>query len=378
MLKKVTILGAGMVGKAIIHDLVPKYNVTAVDIDETALEYCRDNYNITTIQQDLNERSSVSKIIKDSEIIISAVPGYMGYKTMETVIKQGKPIVDISFMPEDFMKLDTVAKKHKLTAIADCGVAPGMPNIILGYENQNLKINKFEYMVGGLPKERKFPFEYKAPFSPIDVLEEYTRPARMMENGQIISKPAMSEPELVYFDGLGHLEAFNTDGLRSLLTTMNKVPYMKEKTLRYPGHIKLIQALKESGFFSNNKIDVGKSKISPVEITNRILMNNWKLGDTEEEFTIMKIILNGLSGKKNLRIVYDLFDQYDKETQFSSMARTTGFTATAALHLISQGIFTKKGVFPPEWIGKDEKSYNTIIEYLKNRGIIYRKSTEII
>lgn len=376
MYKKITILGAGMVGKAIIHDLAPNYNITAVDIDERALEYCRDNYNIITIQQDLSNQSSVSKIIEDSEIIVSAVPGFLGYKIMETVIKQGKPIVDISFMPEDFMQLDSLAKKHKVTAIADCGVAPGMPNIILGHESQKIKVNKFEYMVGGLPRERKFPFEYKAPFSPVDVLEEYTRPARLKENGEIMSKPPMSEPELVFFEGLGHLEAFNTDGLRSLLTTMKNIPHMKEKTLRYPGHIRLIQALKEAGFFSNHKLEIENTKISPAAVTNRILINNWKLEENEEEFTIMKIEIEGTKGQEKVEITYNLFDQFDQKTKLSSMARTTGFTATAAVELIAKGVFTKTGVFPPEWIGQEENCFKKIISYLKDRGIYYRKTIE--
>jgi saccharopine dehydrogenase-like NADP-dependent oxidoreductase len=321
----------------------------------------------------LSDVTSLAEIIDEAELVVSAVPGFMGYNTLKTAIIKGKDIVDISFMPEDFTELDNLAKENNVTAIADCGVAPGMPNIILGHYDQKLQIEKFEYMVGGLPKERKFPFEYKAPFSPVDVLEEYTRPARVMENGTVLSKPAMSEPELVYFENLGHLEAFNTDGLRSLLTTMEHIPNMKEKTLRYPGHIRLIQALQEAGFFDDEPIQIGENSITPFDFTSTMLINEWKLEENEEEFTLMKINIQGTKGNEATDITYELLDKYDAKTGLSSMARTTGFAATAAVNLITHDIFTNKGVFPPELIGRDNESYEFIMDYLKDRNIQYKR-----
>src|SRR5690606_36768209 len=117
----------------------------------------------------------------------------------------------------------------------------------------------------------KKPFEYKAPFSPVDVIEEYTRPARLMENGQVVTKPALTEIELMDFNGVGTLEAFNTDGLRSILHTMAHIPNMKEKTLRYPGHCELITALQRSGFFRRNNISCKGVDISPMEFTSAVL-----------------------------------------------------------------------------------------------------------
>jgi saccharopine dehydrogenase-like NADP-dependent oxidoreductase len=373
MTKKVIVLGAGMVGRAIVYDLSGKYNVTVVDIDESALEYCKEHYNVLAIKEDLSDITSLAEIIDEADLVVSALPGFMGYNTLKTAIIKGKDIVDISFMPEDFTELDKLAKENNVTAIADCGVAPGMPNIILGHYDQKLQIEKFEYMVGGLPKERKFPFEYKAPFSPVDVLEEYTRPARVMENGTILSKPAMSEPELVYFENLGHLEAFNTDGLRSLLTTMEHIPNMKEKTLRYPGHIRLIQALQEAGFFDDKPIQIGENSIKPFDFTSTMLINEWKLEKNEEEFTLMKINIQGTNRNEPTDVTYELLDKYDAKTGLSSMARTTGFTATAAVNLITHDIYTNKGVFPPEQIGRDNESYEFIMDYLKDRNIQYKR-----
>jgi len=364
----IAVLGTGMVGRAIVYDLSQKHRITAADKEPKALELCREIKGVETHQADLTDSEQIHRIIKDTDLVISAVPGFMGYKTLETVITNGKPVVDISFMPEDFMELQSLAEEKGVTAIADCGVAPGMPNLILGHHSQRMNIGHFEYMVGGLPRERKFPFEYKAPFSPIDVLEEYTRPARVMENGQVIAREAMSEPEMVYFEGLGHLEAFNTDGLRSLLQTMDHIPYMKEKTLRYPGHIRLIQALKAAGFFAEQEVEAGNQKVRPIDVTNQVLMKDWQLKPGEPEFTIMRINLEG-DGKKT---TYELLDEYDPDSGLSSMARTTGFTATAAASMLLEGIFGEKGMFPPEHIGQSEGCFPYIMDYLIKRKVRYR------
>jgi saccharopine dehydrogenase-like NADP-dependent oxidoreductase len=370
MKKHIVVLGAGMVGRAIIQDLSRQHRITAIDKDQKALDRCSHDYGVKTIQQDVSDREKTGALIEDAALVVSAVPGFLGYQTLEMAIRKNKEVVDISFMPEDFMELHALAYQLGVTAITDCGVAPGMPNLIAGYYSRQMEIERFEYMVGGLPRERKFPFEYKAPFSPIDVLEEYTRPARVMENGKVIHRLPLSEPELVYFEHIGHLEAFNTDGLRSLLHTMKHIPHMKEKTLRYPGHIRLIEALKAAGFFSERPVQVEGQTIRPLDVTNQVLMQEWKLKPEEPEFTIMRILLEG-GGQA---VVYDLYDEYDRDTKLSSMARTTGFTATAAANMLLDGIFKEKGVFPPELIGKQEACFEYIMAYLKERNVAYRLS----
>jgi saccharopine dehydrogenase-like NADP-dependent oxidoreductase len=213
------------------------------------------------------------------------------------------------------------------------------------------------------------PFFYKAPFSPVDVIEEYTRPARLKENGVIITKPALTDRKMMQFDGVGTLEAFNTDGLRSLLFTMPHIPTQIEQTLRYPGHIDLIIALKQSGFFSEEKIIVDGKEISPLQFTSKLLINEWKLGETEEELTVMKVLLHG-EGKT---IEYNLLDKFDTATQTSSMARTTGYTCTAAVHLLVNNMVTKKGVFPPELLGDDKNCFDFVLNYLLERNVNWVK-----
>ena len=370
---QIAILGAGMVGRAMAVDLAAKYNVTSFDVSSHALQLLtQKNNNIKTIKADLSDYSNYDLMLKGFEFVISAVPGFMGYRTLEAIINAKKSVVDISFFPENALELDDLAKENHVTAIVDCGVAPGMSNLILGYYNERMKITDFECMVGGLPKKRVYPFEYKAPFSPIDVLEEYTRPARYAENSHIVTKPALSDAELIDFEKVGTLESFNTDGLRSILFTMGHIPNMKEKTLRYPGHIDLMKGLIKAGFLNTKPVNFKGQQISPMEFTSSLLFDQWKLGETEEEFTLMQI---KISDAEKI-ISYDLYDEYDATTQPSSMSRTTGYTGTAALNILIEKLFTEKGVFPPELVGKDESCFNFILNYLKERNINYFK-TEI-
>jgi lysine 6-dehydrogenase len=367
----IAVLGAGMVGRAISLDLAKDYAVTSFDLSATCLEILKErNSDVQTVAADLSQYDEYQNWFSTFDIVVTAVPGFMGYKTLEAVINAGKDVVDISFFPEDALQLDKLAKEKEVTAIVDCGVAPGMHNFIVGRYNEEMKIDSFECYVGGLPQHPKPPFNYKAPFSPVDVIQEYIRPARLVENGVIVTRPALSEREMMNFGEAGELEAFNTDGLRSLIFTMPHIPDMKEKTLRYPGHIDLIIALQQAGFFAENHIRINDTDITPLEFTSKLLVNEWKLGLEEEEFTVMKVIVKG-EGKT---ITYDLFDKYDPITKTSSMARTTGYTCTAAVNLITKKFFTEKGVFPPELIGKDKKCFDFVLEYLKERNVIWKKS----
>ncbi len=375
-MSKIAVLGAGMVGSAMAIDLAKNHEVTSIDINGEALsKLSATNGSITTIKSDLIDVSNYHKLLFPFDYVVTAVPGFMGYKTLEAVIKANKNVVDISFSPENCMELDALAKENGITAIIDCGVAPGISNLVLGYYNDRMQVENFECMVGGLPKLRIKPFEYKAPFSPADVIEEYTRPARFIENGQMVTRSALSDSEMIDFENVGTLESFNTDGLRSILFTMPHIPNMKEKTLRYPGHIDIIKAFIKGGFFDQNKIKYKEIELSPLQFSSAILFKQWKLESEEEEFTIMRIKISGKVGGMPKTIIYDLFDLYDPDTKTSSMARTTGYTCNAALHLLISNTFNQKGIFPPELIGSNEECFNSIFDYLQQRNVKY-KSTE--
>lgn len=434
--KNITVLGAGLVGNAIAADLSRDFNVTSVDRDRAALEKLKNKHDLEILVADLSDSETLRRSVQGADIIVGALPGYMGYGMIRTLAPEKIDIVDISFFPEDPFTLDELAKQHGITVITDCGVAPGMGNIVLGYHNSKMEVSNYECYVGGLPVERTWPWEYKAVFSPIDVIEEYTRPARYVENGHTIVREALSDAELLSFEGIGSLEAWNSDGLRTLIRTM-KIPNMIEKTLRYPGCIEYLRVLREAGFFSYDEIDVNGTGVRPIDLTARLLFPQWELKPGEEDFTVMRIIIEGTGrngnssgieairgiegsasggdGKSGLwdmetireeqrarrlpgegaepamgsgneksavaseeipgnatKYVWELFDRYDRETGTISMARTTGYTCTAAVHLVAGKQFDRKGICPPEFLGENEKNFRFILQHLKQRGVEYR------
>ena len=300
---KVIILGCGLVGGPMALDLAKdvRFNVTVADKNLDILKKlktkCKD---ISTIQRDLINSKDVTKIVSEYDFVINAVPGFMGFETAKAIIKAKKDCVCISFYEEDPFLLHDLAKDNNVTMVMDCGLNPGMGNILIMHLAMNLdKIENVLIYVGGLPEIREWPSEYKAVFSPIDVIEEYIRPVRYLENGCKVVRPALSDPEYIFFPEIGTLEAFNTDGLRTLIKTID-APNLKEKTLRYPGHREKMFVLKELGFFDKEKnIDINGVKISPIEFTSKILFPNWKMKKGEVDITIFKSIVEGLKdGKK--------------------------------------------------------------------------------
>ncbi len=379
-MSNVIVIGAGMVGSAMAIDMAKNHQVTLTDLNEETLKRVQAKCPELGVQElDVCDKVVLAETIQPFDLVICAVPGFLGFETLKTIIESKKNVVDISFFPENSLELDALAKEKNVTAIVDCGVAPGMDNILLGYHNEKMKIESFECLVGGLPKVKKWPFCYKAPFSPIDVIEEYTRPARYVENGVEVVREPLTDSEFIEFEKVGTLESFNTDGLRSIIQTMPHIPNMKEKTLRYPGHVEYIMALKESGFFSEKEIELDGNKIRPLDFTSKVLIDEWKLGENEEELTVMRITIKGKNDRGELQeIVYNLHDEYCSMTHTSSMSRTTGYTATAAANMFLDGLFKEKGVFPPELVGKNESCCLYILDYLRERNIEYKQESRIL
>ncbi|WP_306591880.1 saccharopine dehydrogenase family protein [Geothrix sp. 21YS21S-4] len=367
------ILGAGRVGGAMARDLAPDFDVTVADRSEPALARMREA-GIAARAANLADPAQVKTAVAEADLAVGAVPGFMGFATAKAILEAGKPLVDISFFDEDCFELDALAKAKNLTAIVDCGVAPGCGNLILGdLSRQWDRIDAFECLVGGLPVVRTWPYEYKAGFSPIDVIEEYTRPARYVKGGRTVTMPALSEPELIDFGGLGTLESFNTDGLRSLIRSFPEIPDMKEKTLRYPGHIEKMRILRETGFFRKSPIPVGDGQVVPLDLATALLFPLWQMEEGDEDFTVMRVAVEGEKGGQRMRRELNLLDRYDPATRTTSMARTTGYTCTAAVRLLAAGGYARKGISPPERVGQEPGAWDFIREELAKRGVVFRE-----
>ncbi len=373
-----------MVGGFIARKLAEDggFSVTAFDASEKSLakvqkaaEDCGCERNLTLKCADLSNETAIRDAVTDCDIAVGALPGFIGYAALKTVLEFGKNCVDISFFPEDSLSLNELATGSNVTAIVDCGVMPGFGGMAAVRFAESLEFcESVKIYVGGLPVERGGAFEYKAPFSPSDVIEEYLRPARMRIFGKEVAKPPLSEVERLHFFEIGTLEAFNTDGLRTLLTSLPDVPNLAEKTLRYPGHAAKIEMLRELGLFSAKPMDITsaggtKTQIAPLDITSRLLFENWKLSEIDKELTVMRVVAEGKYEGGPAVFEMNLLDRTDEKTWDTSMARTTGLPAIAAVKILAgndskTAAFEKPGIFPAELLGKNVQVFENIVSYL--------------
>lgn len=370
-MKTVAVLGAGLVGGLIARDLAQDaaLEVLSVDASEAALAGLAGVPRLTTRRADLVDPASVAKSVAAADVVAVAVPGFMGTRVLRAVIGARKPVVDISFSPEDPRELNAEAVASGIPAIVDCGVAPGLSNLFVGRSVASLDAtDEVLIFVGGLPARRVWPFEYRLVFSLTDVIEEYTRPSRYRENGREVVRTALSEPEYVDLPRVGTLEAFNTDGLRTLLRTVD-APNLKEKTLRFPGHAEKMRMLRDAGFLDEAPIRVDGVDVKPRALTEALLRKAWTLPPGDDEFTVLRVEVAGTRNGVKKRIVWDLYDTTDPVSRATSMARTTGFPCAILARLLADGSFTRPGVHPPEVLGKDEALTDRILAELKRRGV---------
>jgi saccharopine dehydrogenase-like NADP-dependent oxidoreductase len=376
-IRNILLLGAGRVGAAIARDLAGEFNVTVADASAASLERLAHASTLRRVHADLRDGNTLRDLLAAADLVVGAVPGPIGFEIVRSVLDAGKHLVDISFFEEDAFELDELARANGCVAIVNCGVAPGCSNLILGRHVAELDVvHRFWCAVGGLPEVRMQPYEYKAPFSPIDVIAEYTRPARFRRGGRDITLPALSEVEFIDVPGVGTLEAFNTDGLRTLLRV--PVPDMVEKTMRYPGHADRMRMLRESGFFSEEPLRVNGGSVRPLDVTARLLFDAWQYAEGEADLTAMRVIVEGVAAGEHVRYTHDLLDRYDALSNTSSMARTTGYTCTAAVRLLAAGLFSDAGITPPEVIGADAARFDFIFADLARHGVTFRSRTEVL
>lgn len=353
------------------------FDVTVVDARSDALARAADGYRVKTVLSDLSDAGELAHVIEPFDVVVGALSSVIGLRTLRAVASAGKRYCDVSFMPEDAWEVDALACEHGAVAVVDCGVAPGMSNMICGWAASHLDpCERIEIYVGGLPVVRRWPYDYKAAFAPSDVLEEYVRPARVVEHGRIVVREALSDPELMDLPEVGTVEAFNTDGLRSLAYRL-KVPFMKEKTLRWPGHIALMRAMRESGLLSLDPIDVGGVSVRPRDVLAKLLFPKWTYDEGEADLTVMRVVAEGRSREgARVRHTWDLLDRYDPVTHLRSMSRTTAFPATIVARMLARGEYREPGVHPPEDLGAMPGVLDSVLAQLAERGVRFTSRVE--
>ncbi|MGC8565084.1 MAG: saccharopine dehydrogenase C-terminal domain-containing protein [Thermoplasmata archaeon] len=350
----ITVLGAGNIGFAIIDDLHKDFDLSAIDISKKALQ-------ALPIEKKFSGDIIKNKeIIENSELIISALPGSVSFKIIKKLAKMKKNVIDVSYMPEDPFLLEKIANENNIFIIPDAGFAPGLSNIVSGYLYKTMKkIEKIEIYVAGLPSKKIQPLDYTVTWNVEGLIDEYTRPARLIKNRKIISVDPLDSIEPFCISSIGSFESFYSDGLRTMLKTI-KIQNMFEKTLRYPSHLEKIKLLRDMGYFSKEKID----NCIPWDLSVKLFK---KLEIEVEDISIL--LVRGYA--KNTKDIF-VYDKYDKEKHMTSMARMTGYTSAIITRIALENDF--KGIVPPEYLGFDLKIYQKIKSEMKKRDILINET----
>jgi len=368
---QVLVVGSGKVGSEIARDLARSSEVDSVIVADALpknLKNVRGYEKIRTRRLDISQRKPLLETMRRVDLVCGALPGRLGFHLMTYAVEAHRDLVDISYTPENPFKLHSKARDQENIVVPQCGVAPGFTNMCVGDASRRLgTMTKVRVFVGGLPQKPTPPLNYRIVFSLEDVINEYSRPARIIENGKEKVVDALSGRGFLNFSGVGRLEYFITDGLGSLPRSFPKVREMFEYTLRYPGHAEMMNTLRILGFFDREEVQANGSSVVPRKLSIALLRGSMSLG-RPEDLLALKVEVEGKLGRKSM-LSYRILDYYDPKSEVSAMARTTAYPCTSVALLVGRKKLKSVGVVTPEKIAKEPQHFGFVMSRLKSRGI---------
>jgi len=372
---KALIIGCGNMGSVAAEDLAASMSSVEIVVADKETERARktaekiNSRNVSWISLDMAKPDELVATLKDFDVTLGFLPGNLGFSLIKTCIDAKRDLVDVSFMAENPLTFDSEALKANVTVVPDCGLAPGISNILVGHAAGMLdEIRTVHIMVGGLPKKPLPPLGYVVTWSAESLIDEYSRKASIVKHGKIVEVEALTGVEEVEIPKVGRLEAFYTDGLRTLIHTMRNADEMWEKTLRYSGHAEKIRLLKQLGFFEEKKVEASGMSISPRKVTAKLLSGKLRKPDVED-MVVLKVEVSGIKNSEPTRYIYHLLDFCDEKRKVSAMARTTAYPASIIAQLMLKKAVKGKGVVAPEKIGADGEVYKLFLAELERREI---------
>jgi lysine 6-dehydrogenase len=372
---RILVLGHGNIGSVVAADLAENMPTTEIGVAGISLSEARkaasaiQKENVHGTQLNAQNQRELVKALKKYDLVVGALPGDVGYKSVEAAIHAGVDMVDVSYMPENPLLLNGEAERAGVKIVPDCGVAPGISNLLIGNFIGRLdEVESIFIMVGGLPEKAIPPLDYTITWSTDGLIDEYTRRVSIVQNGKVVEVEALTGVEAVEFPGVGKLEGFYTDGLRTLLHTLKDVRTMWEKTLRYPGHAAKIRVLKALGFFDEYPRKVGNVSLAPRKLTAKLFEEKLRRPDVKD-ILALKVEVCGISAGEKIRHVCYLLDRYDEKRGVTAMARTTAYPASILAQLIAKGEVKEEGVMPLEKLGRDEAVFRRVMDELEKRRI---------
>ena len=328
------------------------WDIDEKDISEAVVNVQSERMNV--LRLDINDTNAAVQKLTGQNVVISALPHSESLPCLKAAVGAKVSCIDlVGEAPEKRLTLHSEAENAGIIVIPGLGVAPGLSNICVarGVELLDTTSDAVIY-VGGIPVEKTPPLDYQTVYSLESVFKTYLRPAKIYQNGVETEVAPLSGLEILNFpEPIGDLEAYYTDGLASLTHTMKgKISgLLEEKTLRYPGFAAKIKFLLESGFLTTTPVKIGEYKIAPLDFLIKLLEPKLKLGP-KGDLLVMRVMVTGIKDNRPQTQHFELIDEYDPVTKYSSMARTTGFPAVCGARMIAAGKITPKGVLFPEQI----------------------------
>lgn len=348
------VLGGGLQGRTVAENLAERHGVEEVVLADVAPPSSELPERVRSARVDARDAKAVRTAAAGADAAVTTLPSVIGTVALPALIEAGVPTIDVSFTPELPFHLDSAARDAGVSVLVDMGIAPGLSHVLAAALHEELHgLDALRILVGGLPIEAPPVFRHAVYFHARDLLDEYLRPARLRREGRDEAVDPLGSPILELRDAeAGDLEAFPTDGLRSLLTTYPDVPDMLEATMRLPGHLACMRDLRALGLLDPEAI----------EATARAVDRRFP-GAAHRDRLILEV--QGAHGEKTATWRVDV----ERAGRLTAMSRSTAFTAAAAAVLLATGAFTTPGVHPPERIGQDAAATELLLRDLAERGV---------
>jgi len=372
---RIALLGAGLMGRAVAYDLLRSSEpeeLRLADTDEKRLDALAGwlgDARVLTERLDANDERAVARWIDGCGALVSATSYRLNLGLARAAISAKTHFVDMggnSDVVARQLELDGEAKKRGVTVIPVMGLAPGLVNVLTRRAAELTdRLDTVRLRVGGLPQNRRGEWNYELVFSAEGLVNEYREPCRVLREGKIVSLPPLTEVETVRDPELGELETFHTSGGSSTLpqTFAGKVRSLEYKTLRYPGHARLVRALFELGLDGGGEVEVDGRTVKPRRLLEKLIIQN--LAGGGRDLVILHGEFLGERDGKPLKIICRLLDYADGKTGLTAMMRCTGFPVSVTARMLADGRITERGVLPPERAVPAAE----LLEELEHRGI---------
>lgn len=372
---KILVLGAGLQGCACAFDLVTTAgaHVTLADARPNhvpAFLQSLGGERLDVVQLDARDEAAVGRLMAGHDAALSALPYYFNFDMARLAVEAGVHFADLGGNTEIVRQQQTLgadAEAKGLSIMPDCGLAPGMVNILAVEGIRRLdRVEAVKLYVGGLPQHPKPPLDYTIVYSLEGVLDYYTTPSWIVRDGAPVTVDALSELEAIEFpEPVGRLEAFHTaGGISTMPWEFSGIPAMEYKTLRYPGHAEKVRTIRDLGLLETEPVTVDGASVRPRDLF--IAVVDPKLRDPEaRDLVALRVVVQGAQGGHARRLTFDLLDFFDADHGISAMMRTTGYSLSITGQMQVDGRVTARGVTT----AYDGTPYAPYVEELGRRGI---------